>query len=67
MPIYRLYFLSLDHSHIEGFQPVEADDPEAAIEAAKLYRGQYPLELWYLDQKIASFERKRDSAGGGPP
>jgi len=54
---YRLYFLTDVGGRIERFEPIEANGDEAAIEAAKLYRGTYPLELWQRERRIEAFAR----------
>jgi len=52
---YRLYFLTKVGGHIEHYEAIEAKGDGAAIEAAKLYRGRYPLELWQRDRRVEAF------------
>jgi hypothetical protein len=54
---YRLYFMTCIGSHIDRFEVIEADSDTAAIEAAKLYQGPYPLELWQRDRRVEAFPR----------
>jgi len=54
---YRLYFLTNFGGRIERFEPIQAYGDEAAIEAAKLYRGSYPLELWQRGRMVEAFAR----------
>jgi len=54
---YRLYFMTSVGGHIDRFEAIEADSDAAAIEAAKLYRGPYPLELWQRDRRVEAFPR----------
>ncbi len=57
MDHYRLYFMTSIGGHIERFESIEANSDQAAIEAAKLYRGPYPLELWQRDRRVEIFAR----------
>lgn len=57
MTNYRLYFMTCTGNHIDRFESIESDSDAAAIEAAKLYRGPYPLELWQRDRRIETFPR----------
>lgn len=58
---YRLYFLTNIGGRIERFEPIEAHGDAAAIEAAKLYRGSYPLELWQRERRVEAFARSVSS------
>jgi hypothetical protein len=53
---YRLYFMSIG-GHIDRFESIEADSDAEAIEAAQLYRGPYPLELYQCARKVEAFPR----------
>lgn len=55
MDHYRLYFMTSIGGHIERFEPIEANSDQGAIEAAKLYQGPYPLELWRRDRRVQAF------------
>jgi len=52
---YRLYFMSRSGKHIDRFEPIEANNDGEAIEVAKLYRGVWPLELWWRGRRIEAF------------
>ena len=54
---YRLYFMTCTGNHIDRFEAIEADSDAGAIEAAKLYQGSYPLELWLLGRRVETFPR----------
>jgi len=60
---YRLYFLTHIGGRIERFEPIEANGDAAAIEAAKLYRGTYPLELWQRERRVEIFARLASCLG----
>jgi len=62
---YRLYFLTNIGGRIERFEPIEAHGDASAIEAAKLYRGTYPLELWQRERRVEVFARTASRLG--PP
>ncbi len=59
---YRLYFMTCTGNHIDRFEAIEAHSDAGAIEAAKLYRGSYPLELWERDRQVRAFPRMLRSA-----
>lgn len=52
---YRLYFMTSCGRHIEAFEIIEAEGDAAAIEVAKLYRGRFPIELWWRERRVESF------------
>lgn len=52
---YRLYFMTSCGLHIDRFAPIEAGSDVEAIEVAKLYRGRYPIELWWRHRKVRAF------------
>lgn len=56
MTNYRLYFMTIG-GHIDRFESIEADSDAEAIEAAQLYRGPYPLELYQRARKVEAFPR----------
>ena len=54
MPIYRAYLIDKD-DRVDSFKPVEADDDERALEAAKQFlngHDDYGIEVWLLDRII---------------
>ena len=57
MTNYRLYFMTCTGAHIDRFEAIEADSDAGAIEAAKLYQGSYPLELYQRDRRVEIFPR----------
>ena len=59
MPIYRAYLIDKDDK-VDSFRPVEADDDERALEAAKqLLDGHaFGIEVWLLDRIIGSLAKR---------
>jgi hypothetical protein len=53
MPIYRAYLIDKD-DRVDSFKPVEADDDERALEAAKQFLDGHDcgIEVWLLDRII---------------
>jgi hypothetical protein len=57
MPEYRAYLIGEDGHFSEAVPMVCADDAEAMEKAKRLVdRGE--VELWQLDRKVATFDRK---------
>ncbi len=56
MDKYRLYFMSSDGSHIENFEPIKARDDAEAIETAKRHICRQPLELWWRERRVHTFD-----------
>ena len=53
MPIYRAYLID-KNDRVDSYKPVEADNDERALEAAKplLDSHDYGIEVWLLDRII---------------
>ena len=63
MNYYRLYLLSHSDGHFVGCEEIEAADDVAAVRAAELRRGTYPLELWCGKRRVKSFAALASPAG----
>ena len=59
MPIYRAYLIDKDDK-VDSFKPVEADNDEGALEAAKQFLDgrAYAIEVWLLDRIIGSLGKQ---------
>jgi hypothetical protein len=57
MAEYRAYLIGDDGHFYDAFPLTSADDAEA-IEMAKLLAIDHDVELWQLDRKIGTFNRK---------
>jgi hypothetical protein len=55
MDNYRLYFMTADSHHISRFEPIKAASDSLAIEAAALFQGCSPLQLYYRERRVHCF------------
>jgi len=60
MPEYRAYKVGHDGHFFGAVELVCADDTEAMEQAKQLVDG-HDVELWQLDRKVATFDRKPKS------
>jgi hypothetical protein len=51
MPTYRAYFIDSD-DRVVSFKPIEAEDDNQAMQAARQYIDGKDIEVWLLDRKI---------------
>jgi hypothetical protein len=58
MPDYRAFIIGPD-GHVQGRVDLRCKDDAAAKERAKQLVDGHDIELWQLDRKIATFERKK--------
>ena len=55
---YRLYFMSPRSGHIDRAENIHAESDGQAIESARPFAGEQPLELWQDNRKVYRFETK---------
>jgi hypothetical protein len=51
MPTYRAYFIDSD-DRVVSFKPIEAEDDNQAMQAARQYIDGKDIEVWLLDRKV---------------
>jgi hypothetical protein len=56
MPIYRAYLIDKD-DRVDSFRPVEANDDETALEAARRLVDGHDVEVWFLDRMVGRLSK----------
>lgn len=56
MPIYRAYLIDKD-DRVESYKPVEANDDETALEAARQLVDGHDVEVWFLDRMVGRLRK----------
>jgi hypothetical protein len=57
MPIYRAYLIDKD-DRVESYKPVEANDDEKALEAARQLVDGHDVEVWFLDRLVGRLSKQ---------